>query len=145
MRPLRRLRPRGPATSATSTPSRDPADALAGTGRSLLQPAATPGPRGASIPEEVAGGRNPLRPEIPNGRAASGGRVAEVAEVAGHGPLPYPPGWRGWPGEAAPAPALPCLATAPLGRCRRCRFHAPVAPDGLCGACRWRDAPGGEG
>jgi hypothetical protein len=48
-------------------------------------------------------------------------------------PLPMPP--------AAPAPPvyldhlLPDRHTAPLGKCRRCRFTAPLMTEGRCGAC----------
>jgi hypothetical protein len=53
-------------------------------------------------------------------------------------PLPYPPGWQGWPDEPVrkpDEPGLPDPATAPLGRCRSCRFTAPLGGSGSCGAC----------
>jgi hypothetical protein len=49
-------------------------------------------------------------------------------------PLPYPPGW---PDELPrdPRAQIPDLATAPLGKCRTCRFTAPLNAAGLCGRC----------
>ena len=116
---------------------------------SATRPLCGSGLAGAGVPDELnenyepspnSGLPSPSRRQ-PGYEESTRGR-AGVAETAAHGPLPHPSGWRGWPGEAAPAPALPCLAAAPLGRCRHCRFHAPVAPDGVCGACRWRKTPG---
>jgi hypothetical protein len=43
-----------------------------------------------------------------------------------------------WRDEPEKTPELPCPKTAPLGRCRRCRFTAPLHECGVCGRCLWR-------
>ena len=54
-------------------------------------------------------------------------------------PLPYPPDWQGWPDERSSKPIreIPNPATAPIGKCLRCRFTAPLSPDRQCGKCIW--------
>jgi hypothetical protein len=136
MRRLRRLKPLRPATSATfATSPLDGAESLRPAGRDVLRPPAT---SAALTPDAapVAGGRGDLRPKESRNHAASEGQVAEVAEVAAQGPLPYPPGWRGWPdAPEPPALDLPDITTAPLGRCRSCRYRAPLSAAGACGKC----------
>ena len=51
-------------------------------------------------------------------------------------PLPYPPGW-GRPTVVYLDEILPDLATAPIGRCRSCRFMAPLSERNRCGRCEY--------
>ena len=62
--------------------------------------------------------------------AVSGGQPEDRA------PLPYPPGW-GRPTVVYLDEILPDLATAPIGRCRSCRFMAPLSERNRCGRCEY--------
>lgn len=67
---------------------------------------------------------------------------AELIELlrAEEAELPYPPGWQGWPDERVTdlASEIPDLAKAPLGKCRACRFTAPLNTTNLCGKCAYQ-------
>jgi hypothetical protein len=122
--------PPPPATSAISaTSAADPAGTLASSRSHPWLPDRLP--PDAPPPSSRSCSQGWLPPK-PSGGAALPADVAEVAGVAAPPPSTCANGPR-W--HILPAAGELPGAASPLGRCRRCRFTAPLTAGQLCGAC----------
>jgi hypothetical protein len=109
----------------------------------VLDRRGAPGPTCHQDTGPLGAAPNPPRP--PNVSVALAPSLGALADLGASAPDSVgagagPAGWQGWPAdEHRSALELPDPATAPLGRCRSCRFTAPVDADARCGACITRD------